>query len=175
MKGHPDLLDLVGEIGLVGDLAEGTGSLLALRPDPAQVIPLRGEVLAWVDQLVGEAGRGPDHASEIGCLRGMARLLGGYIETQQQARPSPTVRAQVLSHLSGEERSFRPSDVADATAKSRSQVSTVLRSLAADGLVERDEEVPRSDGRVAFYRATRRGREVAAAERAQVEAVAAEG
>jgi DNA-binding transcriptional ArsR family regulator len=164
VKRHADLLELVGHLDHVPALAEGTGSLLASRPDPEQVIPLRGEVLAWAEHLAGEAVSG-SRAAEIGSLRLMAGLLNGYIEAVEGSRPQATVRSQVLSHMADEGRWCRPSDIADALVKTRSQVSTALRSLVRDGLVEKDERSPRSDGRVALFRATEAGRAVVAAER----------
>lgn len=165
MKGHADLYGLVGQVAHLGDLAEGAGVFLASQPHPAQVVPLRGELLAWADHLAGEAPDGAK-AAEIGCLRGLTNVLGGYIDGH--AAPPPggeTLRARVLSYLTDEGRPCRPSDLADALGKTRPQISTVLRSLAEDGLVARDERARSADGRVALYRPTAEGVAVVAAER----------
>jgi DNA-binding MarR family transcriptional regulator len=137
------------------EFARSIGDLIQRDPDRTLLRRLRGEAAAWIDRTAGEGPPTPDTSVAVATVAAVAGVLGGYLEAEEPVADSELLRLRVLKILN-DQRQARPSEIADLASRGRPQISTVLRHLREEGLVE-DSDSPLVDGRATMYTLTDKG------------------
>lgn len=140
------------------EFARSVGRLIQRHSESSTLRRLRGEAAAWVDRASGEGPVDPDTRSVIARVSAVAGVLGGLLEGAGLHDEDELLRQRVL-RLLGDHGPARSSDIADMAARGRPQISTILRQLSEQRLVDVVSDPPPIDGRSVVYELTSEGAE----------------
>ncbi len=139
------------------EFARSVGRLIQHHPEAQTLRRLRGEAAAWIDRTAGEGQVDPDVRTVIARVSAVTGVLGGLLEGAE-VRDDELLRHRVLRLLS-EHGPARSSEIADMAARGRPQISTILRQLREQHLVDVVSDPPPIDGRTVAYELTAEGAE----------------
>jgi hypothetical protein len=138
------------------EFARSVGRLIQRHPESSTLRRLRGEAAAWVDRASGEGPVDPDVRTLIARVTAVTGVLGGLLEGAELHDEDELLRQRVL-RLLGEHGPARSSDIADIASRGRPQISTILRQLSDQRLVDVVSDPPPIDGRSVVYELTSEG------------------